>query len=72
MNEWKPKTESESEVYSFDSQAFLDDLKIRINELLWSLMPGNTTLEEMDSLAAEIYDSIVTLSNVSRKRGENK
>ena len=36
-------------------QDFLDNAKPAINELVWRFLPGDTTLNEADRLAMDIY-----------------
>lgn len=36
-------------------QYWLENGKVDINKLLWTLLPGNVTLDEADKLAVEIY-----------------
>jgi len=52
---WEPaKAEDREGAY----QAFLDDGKVAINELLWKFLPEETTLGEADRMATEIYCKI--------------
>ncbi len=38
-----------------------DDVKERINQLLWYALPGSSTIERADYLAIEVYDMIARL-----------
>ena len=42
-------------------QNWLDNGKEEINKLLYQFLPGNTTLDEMESVATNIYDIIDNL-----------
>jgi len=35
-----------------------EDTKVMINNLLWTILPPNTTLEKAELIAVEIYDKI--------------
>lgn len=35
-----------------------DDLKKAINNFLWSYLPGNTTLQEADGIACDLFDRL--------------
>lgn len=42
-----------------DERAFEGDLKIRINTLLWELLPANCTLKRAEELSCEIWQKIL-------------
>ncbi len=37
-------------------EAGLDGLKERINQFLWTYLPGNVTLDEAETIAIKVYE----------------
>ena len=53
-----------------DDEIDWEDMKIRINTLIWMNMPGTMTLESAEALACEMFNQMKSACEIeTRKKG---
>lgn len=65
MNGSMPESESSLATVEFIETVDLSELKVKINELLYVVLPGKTTLNDMETLALKVFDDIASFINPS-------
>lgn len=57
-----PKNEIEgAEEQTVDTEQMPENTKELINNLLWMILPGHTTLREADDIALDLWQKVVNL-----------
>jgi len=60
FTEWKGENMDEDD-------DFAGDLKIRINTMLWEILPGKCTMEDAEKLSIKIWEDILKVREDTQK-----
>lgn len=50
-----------TEEHTLDTEQMPENAKELINNLLWAILPGNTTLREADDIALDLWQKVINL-----------
>lgn len=50
-----------TEEHTLDTEQMPENIKELINNLLWAILPGNTTLREADDIALDLWHKVINL-----------